>query len=94
MITTDFKYNNQTLSYEVVENGYKIYLDGRLWIKQLEPFIPNPEISYEENALAQIEELAKPAEEEKTLKEQVAVLEQQLTDTQLALCEIYEAMAM
>lgn len=94
MITTDFKVNNQTLSYEVVENGYKIYKGGSLWIKQLEPFIPNPELSYEENALAQIEELAKPAEEERNLKEQVAALEQQLTDTQLALCEIYEVMAL
>ena len=94
MTKTEYKINNQELSYEVVENGYKIYKGGRLWIKQIEPFIPNPELSYEENALAQIEELAKPAEEERNLKEQVAALEQQLTDTQLALCEIYEAMAL
>ena len=94
MITTEFKIDNKTLSYEIVDNGYKIYLGDKLWITQYEPFIPNPELSYEENALAQIEELAKPAEEEQSLKEQVAVLEQQLTDTQLALCEIYEAMAM
>lgn len=94
MTETEYKIDGQILSYEVVENGYKIYKGGRLWIKQLEPFIPNPTLSYEENALAQIEELAKPAEEEKTLKEQVASLEQQLTDTQLALCEIYEAMAL
>ena len=94
MTKTEYKINNQELSYEVVENGYKIYLGGKLWITQYEPFIPNPELSYEENALAQIEELAKPTEEEQSLKEQVAALEQQLTDTQLALCEIYEAMAM
>lgn len=76
MITTDFKYNNQTLSYEVVENGYKIYLGGKLWITQLEPYIPNPEISYEENALAQIEELTKPAEEENDMNTRIASLEE------------------
>lgn len=94
MITTEFKIANQTLSYEVVENGYKIYLGDKLWITQYEPYIPNPTMSYEENALAQIEALATSESENKSLQEQVSALEQQLTDTQLALCEIYEAMAL
>ena len=45
------------ITYEILENGYRINLDGKLWIEQTEPFIPNPSISYEENAIAQIEEL-------------------------------------
>ena len=54
---TTYKINNQALAYEVLENGYKIYLGGKPWIRQYEPYIPNPSISYEENAIAQIEEL-------------------------------------
>lgn len=92
MKTTEYKINNQELAYEVVDNGYKIYKGGRLWIKQLEPYIPNPTLSYEENALAQIEALATSESENKSLQEQVAALEQQLTDTQLALCELYESL--
>ena len=45
------------ITYEILENGYRINLDGKPWIEQLEPYIPNPSISYEENAIAQIEEL-------------------------------------
>ena len=46
------------ITYEILENGYRINLDGKTWIEQTEPYIPNPSISYEENAIAQIEELA------------------------------------
>ena len=45
------------ITYEILENGYRINLDGKTWIEQTEPYIPNPSISYEENAIAQIEEL-------------------------------------
>ena len=54
---TNYSIDNKQVSYEVIENGYKIYLDGQQWIHQYEPYIPNPSISYEENAIAQIEEL-------------------------------------
>ena len=47
----------ERISYEILENGYRINLDGQQWIHQYEPYIPNPSISYEENAIAQIEEL-------------------------------------
>lgn len=57
MITTNYAIDNKQLSYEVTDNGYKIYLDGQQWIHQYEPYIPNPSISYEENAIAQMEEL-------------------------------------
>ena len=57
MIETNYSIENKQISYEVTDNGYKIYLDGQQWIHQYEPYIPNPSISYEENAIAQIEEL-------------------------------------
>ena len=48
---------NKAVSYEVTENGYNIYLGDALWITQYEPYIPNKELSYEENAIAQINEI-------------------------------------
>ena len=63
MKTTDFKFNGNPLSYELKDNGYIIYNDGQPWVKQLDdengqfgkPIDKNK--SYEENCLAQIEEL-------------------------------------
>lgn len=57
-IKTNHKVEDQLLSYEVVKDGYDIYLGNTLWITQHEPYIPNKELSYEENAVAQIEEIA------------------------------------
>ena len=74
MIKTNYSIDNKQLSYEVTDNGYKIYLDGQQWIHQYEPYIPNPSISYEENAIAQIEELVamhKNAKNEQMEKEQL-----------------------
>ena len=44
-------------TYEVVENGYFILIDGIKTIHQYEPYIPNKNISYEENAKIQIKEM-------------------------------------
>lgn len=57
MTNTDYLIENKQVSYEVIENGYKIYLAGQLWIHQYEPYIPDKSKSYEENAVAQIEEI-------------------------------------
>lgn len=46
-----------TLTYEVDATGYIIKLNGAKWIDQHEPYIPNPSISYEDNAKAQIKEI-------------------------------------
>ena len=58
------------LTYKVREDGYDIfregdplYEDGRPWISQTEPLIPNKDLSYEENAKLQIEQLTKATEE-------------------------------
>ena len=79
------------LTYKVVENGYEIYNEGRLWITQYEPYIPNPSLSYEENAKAQMAELLAPPapsqEDEKvaTLEEKVANMEEELASVSYTL---------
>lgn len=73
MIKTNYVLDNKELSYEILEDGYKIYLDGGDFIHQYEPFIPNPKLTYEENAIAQMEELV--AMHEQALKEEQAKLE-------------------
>lgn len=44
-------------TYEIKEKGYVILDNGRAYMVQEEPFIPNPALSYEENAIQQIKEL-------------------------------------
>lgn len=58
MKQTDYKFNEQSISYEITDNGYSIYLDGNLWITQYEPYIPYPDLGYEGSCLKQIGELA------------------------------------
>ena len=57
MIETAYLIDGQKLSYEILEDGYMIYKGGTAWIHQYEPYIPNKELSYEENAIKQIEEI-------------------------------------
>ena len=67
----------ERITYEILENGYRINLDGKTWIEQTEPYIPNPSISYEENAIAQIEELVAMHENAKNEQmEKEALIEQ------------------
>ena len=44
-------------TYEVTENGYFIFINGKKVIHQYEPFIPDKTKTYEENAKAQIKEM-------------------------------------
>lgn len=55
---------NENISYEIKNNGYNIYLDGKLWITQPEPYtnLYVPEGTYEENCLAQLAELTREPE--------------------------------
>ena len=64
-----------------MEDGYKIYLDGVAWIHQYEPYIPDKNLSYEENAIKQIEEIV--AMHENALKEEQAKLEAEQEKAQL-----------
>ena len=63
MIKTDYIIDNKNVSYKIFEDGYKIYLDGVEFIHQYEPYIPYPNLSYEEGCLKQIEELVASHEE-------------------------------
>lgn len=77
-------------TYEVTENGYYILINGEKVIYQYEPYIPNKELSYEENAKAQIEEMKQADENVVQEKTEIEQLKEQITDLQLALVEIVE----
>ena len=57
-------FDNKKLEYEILDNGYNIYLGGNLWITQHDqyahPLIPDG--TFEDNCLAQIEEITTPRE--------------------------------
>ena len=92
------------LTYKIKENGYEIYKDGVLWISQYEPCIPNPSISYEENAIKHIEELNTPSvpnvdienkisiltEENKKLKQEQEQQNEEILVNMLANTEMFE----
>lgn len=75
----------KTYTYEVTENGYFIFINNKKVIHQYEPYIPDPNLSYEENAKAQIEELKQAdinAKNEKTeMEERILNLEKVVTET-------------
>lgn len=73
------------LDYEIKENGYEIYNEGKLWVSQYEPYIPRPKLSYEENAKLQIEELTKSAEKENSLEEKIDCLEEEVANLSYSL---------
>lgn len=59
MINTEKTVNDKAVSYEILEDGYEIYLDGQIWIRQRGLYSKpmDKEKSFEENCLMQIEEL-------------------------------------
>lgn len=77
-------------TYEVTENGYYILLNGVKLIHQYEPYIPNKELSYEENAKAHIEELKQADLEASKIGDEVSnqELQEQITELQLAMVEL------
>lgn len=80
---------NKTYTYEVTENGYFIFIDGKKVIHQYEPFIPDKTKSYEENAQAQIAEMQQA--DANTEQATMEGLQEQITNLELALTEIYES---
>ena len=60
IISTDKTVDNKPLSYEIFEDGYAIYLEGKIWITQRGQYSKpiDKTKSFEENCLLQIEELA------------------------------------
>lgn len=85
---------NENISYEILENGYKIYLDNKLWIEQLDeyakPFDKNK--SFEENCLAQLDEITNTATAHTdTLEERVTVVESAVMDLADVLADLTES---
>ena len=81
MKTTDFKFNEMTVAYEVSEDGYDVYLDNNVWISQHEPYIPYPNLSYEAGCLKQIEEICKEEEtQEDETQQRLSALEAENTN--------------
>ena len=94
MIKTEYKIDGKEVSYEILEDGYKIYLGEKPWISQRGAYIPYPDLSYEEGCLKQIEEIyngfANAQEEIKTKEDKITELEnkvQMLTDCVIEMSE-------
>ena len=83
MIDSGYKLNDRALRYSIEARGYTIYLDDTSWIKQTEPYIPNRNLSYEQNAIAHIKEIVGDTTEmPKTDSERLAALEAALQKSQ------------
>ena len=102
-IKTDYIYCGDYLCYEIIEDGYLIYVgeDSKIpIIDQGEPFIPYPkpeddtsELSnYEYSCLKQIDKLCNPDPivEQPTMEERIDSVETQVTEIQEGMCEVYE----
>lgn len=59
-------YNESKMFYEILDNGFKIYIGSNQDLRyvQTEPFIPDHSKSYEENALAMCKELSEQSQKE------------------------------
>lgn len=82
---------NETLSYEITDDGYDIYKQGKLWVTQhgqySKPYDQTK--SYEENCLIQLEEITKPAPASTMSIEEMS---DTITEQDAAICELYEMM--
>lgn len=63
MKKTDFIINGQSVSYQIAEDGYDIFLGENKWIAQHEPYIPYADLGYEGSCLRQLEEITATSKE-------------------------------
>lgn len=77
--------DKKRITYNILDDGYMLYLDGNPWIKQHKEHVFYPELSLKENAEKHIEDLCTPVVEEPTVAEQI-------TDIEIAIAELYEMM--
>ena len=85
---------NENISYEILDNGYKIYLDGKLWIEQLAEYSKPIDATktYEENCLLQLEDITTTATAHTdTLEERVTVVESAVMDIADVLADLTES---
>ena len=73
------------ITYEILENGYEIKLDGKLWITQDTTNLPYPNLTLEECCLKHIDDICTP-------QEGAVSLQDQITNLELAMAEIYESL--
>lgn len=73
------------LYYVIEENGYHIYdrNDSMFHIHQYEPYIPNKNLSYEENAQAQIAELMAADVQRYTLDEAAEIIAKEVAGDEI-----------
>ena len=84
---------NENISYEIVEKGYKIYLNGKLWIEQLDEYSKpyDKDKTYEENCLLQLEDITANTANTDTLEERVTVVESAVMDIADVLADLTES---
>jgi hypothetical protein len=85
MINTNKTFAGKSIAYEILEDGYMIYLDNKPWISQQGIYAKpmDKSKSYEENCLAQIEELTRepePQEQLYTLDQAANLLAQEVSN--------------
>ena len=68
----------EQITYEIREDGYMLFENGKPWILQHTEHFFHPELSAKENAELHIEELCKEHEPEPSKDEQIARLQQQV----------------
>lgn len=92
MTNTTKTFDGKPISYEIVTDGYKIYLDEKLWIEQVGQYSKPIDSSktFEENCLAQIDEITTVSQQEETIEQRVTQTESDITDIQVAMAELYE----
>ena len=74
---------NDNISYEIVEDGYKIYNNNKLWITQLGQYSRPIDInkSFEENCIMQLDEITASATTEEMTNEDLALAIEELAAT-------------
>lgn len=92
MKQTDKTFNNKPIAYTVEKDGYTIYLDGKPWIEQKEPYGKpmSSDKSYEENCLLHIDSLVQAEKSADALEEKLEEANNQITDLQMAIVDLYE----
>ena len=81
------------ITYDILNDGYVIKLDGKDWIKQVGEYskpMDNSK-SYEENAILQIEDLTKEViAEESEVDKNIASLQTSDIENKVAIAQVYE----
>lgn len=77
MTTYNGTTNGLPIYYEILDDGFKIYIGQTLKadIHQYEPYIPDPSKSYEENAIQMCDELVKIPERHDSIEDRLTDVE-------------------